>query len=153
MKRFFAGFMFIMIFFCSAPAVSGMPYLAAEPALSGQLDWNLMPNGMLCVDYDRDGNGKADFHTLRMVLQAFYSSDSISTVAKNNPQDLIFFVGQAKVKFYYVTVALPFFYAIDVNEDGRWDLIYKDVSEDGVNGNEQFYDSPSGMFAPAIQQF
>jgi len=39
----------------------------------------------------------------------------------------------------------PLFYAVDVNEDGKWDLIYQDVMQDGVNGNETFYDCPSGM--------
>jgi len=153
MKRFFAGLMFVVVFFSNTPAVAGMPYLAAEPDLRGQLDWNLMPNGLLCVDYDRNGNGKADFHTLRIVVRAFYSPETIRTVAKNNPRNLVFFVGTAKVKFYYVAVAGPLLYAIDINEDGHWDLIYKDVSQDGVNGNEQFYDSPSGMFAPNIQYF
>ncbi|MFQ5673724.1 MAG: hypothetical protein ACE5G9_11560 [Nitrospinales bacterium] len=153
MKCFFAGVVFVVAFFCNAPAAAGMPYLAAEPALNQQLDWNLMPNGLLCVDYDRDGNGKADFHTLRIVVRAFYSLDTIYTVTKNNPRNLIFFVGNAKVKFYYVAVLAPLLYAIDINEDGHWDLIYKDVSQDGVNGNEQFYDSPSGMFAPNIQYF
>jgi hypothetical protein len=47
----------------------------------------------------------------------------------------------------------PLFYAVDVNEDGLWDLIYKDVFEDGVNGDEVFYESPSGMFTSSIANF
>ena len=45
---------------------------------------------------------------------------------------------------------MPLFYAIDVNEDGVWDILYKDVLRDGVNGNEEFYDSPSGMCVNGI---
>ena len=45
---------------------------------------------------------------------------------------------------------MPLFYAIDVNEDGAWDILYRDVLRDGVNGNEEFYDSPSGMFVNGV---
>jgi len=39
-------------------------------------------------------------------------------------------------RYYYIASTSPLFYAIDVNEDGTWDAMYKDVSRDGVNGNE-----------------
>ncbi len=33
----------------------------------------------------------------------------------------------------------PLFYAQDANEDGRWEMVVKDIEEDGVNGNEREY--------------
>ncbi len=33
----------------------------------------------------------------------------------------------------------PLFYARDANEDGRWEMVVKDIEEDGVNGNEREY--------------
>ena len=58
----------------------------------------------------------------------------------------MFFVNYQANRFVYIVSPKPLFYAIDRNEDGHWDLMYKDALEDGVNGNEQFYDSPSGMY-------
>ena len=53
-------------------------------------------------------------------------------------------------RYYYIVSAGPLFYAINVNEDGAWDILYKDVLRDGVNGNEEFYDNPSGMFVNGV---
>ena len=44
---------------------------------------------------------------------------------------------------FYVGQLYPLFYAYDFNEDGHFDLLFQDVFEDGVNGNERYYDSPS----------
>jgi len=33
----------------------------------------------------------------------------------------------------------PLFYARDANEDGSWEIVFKDISEDGINGNEEEY--------------
>ena len=54
-----------------------------------------------------------------------------------------------------VAVALnqPLFYSFDVDEDGTWDIMYKDIPEDSVNGNEVFYESPSGMFTNGFNNF
>jgi len=40
-----------------------------------------------------------------------------------------------------------------VGEDGTMDLAYKDVSEDGVNGNVVFYDRPPGIFTGNFNNF
>ena len=51
----------------------------------------------------------------------------------------------------YMISQKALFYAFDFNEDGIWDLMYKDIEEDGVNGNETFYASPSSMFSASSQ--
>lgn len=33
----------------------------------------------------------------------------------------------------------PLFYAQDANEDGNWEMVFKDIAEDGINGNEVEY--------------
>ncbi|NIQ00544.1 MAG: hypothetical protein GWM98_09230 [Nitrospinaceae bacterium] len=66
---------------------------------------------------------------------------------------LVIFSQYTADRYYYIVDPKPLFYAIDLNEDGVWDLIYKDVAADGVNGNEGFYASPSGMFTPRIEGF
>jgi len=52
-----------------------------------------------------------------------------------------------------VATAQPLFYSFDVDEDGTWDIMYKDISKDSVNGNEVFYESPSGMFTNDFNNF
>ena len=44
---------------------------------------------------------------------------------------------------FYVGQTHPLFYAYDFNEDGHFDHLFQDVYEDGINGNEEYYDSPS----------
>ncbi|MCH8157218.1 MAG: hypothetical protein IID18_05610 [Nitrospinae bacterium] len=153
MKRFLF-YMIIFVFLAfTTPFAWSNPYLATEPPLSQRTNWDLTANGMLFVSYDLDYNGTADFHTLRVVVTSFFSDQTIQEVGVNFPSQLVFFVSYGQDRFYYVTVAQPLFYAVDVDEDGTWDLVYRDVSEDGVNGNETFYESPSGMFTGNIDSF
>ena len=144
----FLGFLSITVF--SAHLVWGNNFLITEPALDTQLDWDIAPNGFLYVSYDRDGNHRADFITLRYIITSYYSPRTLSEIAVNHSQNLIFHVDYSKEQFYYIVSLRPLFYAIDVNEDGAWDILYKDVLQDGVNGNEEFYESPSGMFLNGV---
>lgn len=118
------------------------------------ITWDINPAGMLVVGYDTNGNGKADFYTLRRVLVSFPSERGIADVAQNFPDCPVFVSGgESSEAFYYIVAKYPLFYAIDLDGDGVWDLVYKDVAEDGVNGNEVFYDSPSGMFTSDIVNY
>jgi hypothetical protein len=130
----------------SSPAWSNPYFLQAEPAMTTQFGWNLEPNDMLTVGYDLNHNGRPDFFTVRVVLDKYITEEPIETVARYNPGRPVFRVDYGAEGFYYIAARYPLFYAVDVNEDGRWDVMYKDVEEDGVNGNEEFYDSPSGWF-------
>ena len=87
-----------------------------------------------------------DFHTLRVVITSYFSKDPVADIALNYPENHIFFINYETSHYYYVAVQKPLFYALDIDEDGQWDLMYRDIEEDGVNGNEIFYDSPSGKF-------
>ena len=124
----------------------GLPHLTMEPPLESRIGWNILPSGMLAVAYDLDHNGKPDFFAVRVVVQDYFSNETFSQTQVNFPASLVFHVSYEKDSYFYITAKLPLFYAIDINEDGAWDLLYKDEMEDGVNGNEKFYDSPSGMF-------
>ncbi len=132
------------------PVAWSLPYLAEEPAIETAADWNVLPNGMLHAAYDLDRNGKADFFAIRTIERSFFSTQTVQEAANSFPNGKVFFVNYSADRYYYIVSARPLVYAIDVNEDGIWDLMYKDVLEDGVNDNETFYDSPSGVFTPAI---
>ncbi len=141
---------FLSIYFLSAHLAWGYNTLITEPAKETQLDWNVAANGFLYVSYDRDGNHQADYIALRYIITSYYSPHTYSEVAVNHAKNLVFHVDYPTEQNYYVVTSRPLFYALDVNEDGAWDILYKDVLQDGVNGNEEFYDSPSGMFANGI---
>lgn len=118
----------------------------SEPPLATQLGWSVLPNGMLVVEYDLDGNGKPDFFAVRVVISNYFSTEAIQKIKENHPDSLVFHVAYETDNFFYRATRKPLFYAIDHDEDGIWDLEYKDAMEDGINGNEQFYDSPSGRY-------
>ena len=145
MKRFVAIItMLAALWLVGSPAWSNPDLLQAEPAMTTQSGWNLESNGMLTVGYDLNHNGRPDFFTVRIVLDKYITTEPIETVAAYNPGHPVFRVDYGVEGFYYITSRYPLFYAVDVNEDGHWDVMYKDVLEDGVNGNEVFFDSPSG---------
>ncbi len=120
--------------------------LDIKPSEIHSLEWNTTPNGMLVVRYDLDGNARVDLYTVRIVKRSFFSKRSFENESKNWTNNLIFSINYPSFSYYYVTAKNPLLYAIDLDGDGHWDLMYKDVSEDGLNGNEELYDSPSGMF-------
>ncbi len=145
MKRFVATISLLAaLSVFGSPAWSNPDFLQAEPAMTTQFGWNLEPNGMLTVGYDLNHNGRPDFFTVRVVLYKYITGEPIKTVARHNPGYLVFRVDYGAEGFYYIAARYPLFYAVDVNEDGHWDVMYKDVLEDSVNGNEEFHDSPSG---------
>ncbi len=146
MKRFLSICALLFYFSFIHSDSWGGPSLIEEPPLSMHMAWGLTNSGMLFVGYDTDQNGKIDFHTLRIVRTSYFSKDSIADIALNYPENHIFFINYETYHYYYVAVQGPIFYALDIDEDGRWDLMYKDTEEDGINGNEIFYDSPSGKF-------
>jgi len=153
MKRFTFYLTFLAFLAFATPVSWGSPYLVVEPPPSDRTTWGVAANGMVYVSYDLNSNGAADFYTLRIVEKSFYSNQAVWEVGNHFSNSLVFFTSYGQDRFYYVARIEPLFYAVDVNEDGFWDLIYKDVSEDGVNGNEVFYESPSGMFTSNIANF
>ncbi len=100
------------------------------------MDWNPAPNGLLDVSCDLDGNHRADFIAVRSIITSYYSPRTIGEAIFTHAQNLVFHVDYPIGRHYYIASTSPLFYAIDVNEDGTWDAMYKDVSRDGVNGNE-----------------
>jgi hypothetical protein len=147
MKRFLT-LSVLLAYLTLAPPGSwgGDPHLIAEPSQAMQSSWNLASNGMLFIGYDTDQNGKLDFHTLRVVRTSYFSKHSLDVVKGHHPEHLIFASNFSTSHYYYIALKHPLFYAADLDEDGLWDTIFKDPDQDGVNGNETFYDSPSGMF-------
>lgn len=124
----------------------GQASLVAEPFMKAQTSWAILPNGMLVVEYDLNNNGRPDLFAVHVVTSSYFSNEGIHQIKSAYPTSRVFSVAYANDHFYYVATRQPLFYAFDFNEDGLWDLEYKDEMEDGINGNETFYDSPSGLY-------
>ena len=137
--------MIILLFWFTAAAspVWEFRHPVPEPSLDTGIFWDVNASKLLAVGYDLDRNGKADYYTLRVIIRAFFSTDSGEFVAKNFPRKPIFFVDFEKDRMFYVAASKPIFYAYDFDEDGHFDLMFKDPLEDGINGNEEYYDRPS----------
>lgn len=118
-----------------------------DPPLESNIGWNLNGNGLLYVSFDLDHNGRADYHTVHFVLKAYLTNEPLKQIPDYYGGSPVFYVNYGPANQIYVISRKALFYAFDVNEDGNWDLMYKDTREDGVNGNEQFYGSPSGMYS------
>jgi len=135
----------IALMLAGSPVLGNPHALQAEPPLSTQIQWDLAPNGLLVLSYDLDHNGKTDFYTFRTIKRSYVSGQTPRTIAEFYAGHPVFFVHHGNAHYYYITSKMPLFYSTDINEDGLWDALYQDISEDGVNGNEQFSDSPSGL--------
>ena len=146
MKEFAKLIIAVALFLLYPNGVMADPYLVEEPDLHTQVTWDVQPNGFLFVGYDRTGNGVADFYSLRIIVRNYPSRDSVQDMNSWYPDQLIFAVKYTSSNYFYIVEKEPTFYAFDFNEDGVWDLMYKDSLHDRVNGNEVYYDSPSGMF-------
>ncbi len=147
MKHLAAKFSVLIAFLMLPHWAIGVPNLPlTDPPLEDNIGWNLNSNGLLYLSFDLDHNGQADYHTVHFVLKAYLTSEPLKSLPGYYHGAPVFYVNYGPAKQIYVISRKALFYAFDVNEDGHWDLMYKDIMEDGVNGNEKFYESPSGMF-------
>ena len=69
----------------------------------------IQQNGMVEIGYDRDADDKADWITIHRVDR-----------------------DQAPMQH-------ALFYALDVDGNGQWEMVWIDLNEDGWNGNEELY--------------
>lgn len=136
----FYSLIFIISLTFSFPAIGHSDNALVQPALNTLVSWDLKPNGLLCISYDLNQNGKADYHTVHFVIKSYLSQESMVSIPQYYGDNPIFFVDYGTARYIYVISESPLYYAIDINEDSLWDFIYIDTMEDGVNGNEKLYD-------------
>ena len=146
MKHFLFTIILCFWFVSLSSPIWGFPYPVAEPDIHTCISWDITHSGLLIVGYDLDGSKKPDYFTLRIIISAFFSPDSKESVAKNFPGKHVFFIDYEKDSMFYIGASHPIFYAYDFDEDGHFDLLFKDKLEDGINGNEEYYDSPSKYY-------
>jgi hypothetical protein len=152
MKHLITKAILLAIFLLLPNQGMGFPNLPlVDPPLANKIGWNLNSNGLLYVSFDLDHNGRADYHTVHFVIKTYLASEPLSQLPDFYHGAPVFYVNYGPANKIYVISKKALFYAFDVNEDGTWDLMYRDMNEDGVNGNETYYDSPSNMFSVPSQ--
>jgi len=134
----------------SFPAIGNSDHSLVQPALNTQISWDLLPNGLLFVGYDFNQNGKADYFTVHYVLKSYLAEESLVSVRQYYGDKPIFYVDYGTARYIYVASKMPLYYAVDVDEDSLWDVIYVDTMEDGVNGNEKLQEGPMEVRVRAI---
>ncbi len=135
----FYSLIFMVYFTFSFPAIGFSDNALVQPTLNTLMSWDLKPNGLLCVSYDLNHNGKADYYTIHFVLKSYLAEESMVAISQYYGGAPIFYVNYGRARYIYVISEMPLYYAIDINEDSLWDLIYIDMMEDGVNGNEKLH--------------
>lgn len=112
-----------------------------EPGVASEqfIDWYLLPNGMIQFNFDLDLDGKADLNTLRRIKPSgsgmAHTQSDAEAEAPGWPTSLFL--------YYYDsgTHAWRWFaierYPLLINYNG---ILYRDMEEDGINGNEMIYD-------------
>ena len=103
----------------------------------------MLAGTMLTLDFQGDQNGTADFYTVRSIHRSYNSDRSDRFFDRFYEGRPVFYSGNGPVRHVYITTQHPLFYGLDANEDGVWEWVYQDVMEDGINGNESIYNSPS----------
>ena len=128
---------------------SDLPAIPEEPGPNdpSYIGWNTVYSlPLIRVDYDLDNDGKVDFSVVRVVERMFYydelSADLVNEIGNTYYYAKVF----PRMDAVYVTNPNGLFYYIDLDEDGKYDIMWEDREEDGLNGNEILYESPSGMF-------
>ncbi len=148
--RKFYSLIIIVYFTFSFPAIGFSGNSLVQPALNTLMSWDLKPNGLLCVSYDLNHNGKADYFTVHYVLKSYLTEELLVTIFQYYEGAPIFYVDYGRARYIYVVSEMPLYYAVDINEDSLWDLIYIDTLEDGVNGNEKLYQGPVSAPVSAV---
>ncbi len=93
----------------------GMAYADRPDNPAEQVDWDLLPNGLLVVQYDRTGDGVPDHVTLHQVTWSGWTAQPISEIEAQARQDdqWVFIVDYDRDRFVYFAARTPLFASND----------------------------------------
>jgi hypothetical protein len=95
---------------------------ADQPEKPGeQVDWDLLPNGLLVVQYDRTGDGVPDSVALHQVVWSGWTAQPMAEIEAQARADgqWVFIVEYDQDRYVYMTGGEPLF-AGEVQRNGRW---------------------------------
>lgn len=113
------------VWFCWLVCSIGLA-TAAQPDNPGEpIGWEVLPNGLIQVQYDGSGDGIPDHVTLHQVAWSGWTAlpvEEIEAQARTDGQ-WIFIVEYDQDRFVYLTKATPLFWADDPAQRGDWTVL------------------------------
>lgn len=113
------------------------------PASADQSDepvgWNVLPNGLMEVQYDRSGDGVPDHVALHQITWSGWTTQPVEEIEAQARTDdqWIFIVEYDQDRFVYQTNTTPLFWADDPAQRGGWTAVPVDspgrAPTDGVS--------------------
>lgn len=96
---------------------------AGQPDQPDELvGWDVLPNGMVVVQYDRSGDGIPDHIALHQITWSGWTAQEIREIEAQARVDgqWVFIVEYDHDRFVYLTKATPLFWADDPAQRGDW---------------------------------
>jgi hypothetical protein len=96
--------------------------LAQPENLHEPVDWDVLPNGLLMIRYDRTGDGIPDHVALHQVTWSGWTAQTIPDIEAQAATDRqrVFIVEYDQDRYVYLTGAEPLLVGDDAQQDGRW---------------------------------
>ena len=115
---------FVVCLVCLVGVVhAGQPdTLEQSDQLIEPVDWDVLPNGLIEVRYDRSGDGIPDHVTLHQITWSGCTAQPIREIEAQAQLDgqWIFIVKYDQDRFIYLASEDPLLLADDPRQDGRW---------------------------------
>lgn len=112
------GFVFFVVF---GAAVHAEPSgISDEP-----VGWEVLPSGLIAVQYDRTGDGTPDYFTLHQIMWSGWTAMPLTDIMVQARTEGLwaFSVDYDHDRYVYLTRATPLFFADDPQQDGRWTAV------------------------------
>lgn len=86
------------------------------------VDWDVLPNGLLMIRYDRTGDGIPDHVALHQITWSGWTAQPMAEIEAQAATDRqwAFVVEYDQDRYVYLTRAEPLLVGDDTQQDGRW---------------------------------
>ena len=103
----------------------GLVHTAHSEMPGEPVEWNVLPNGLIVVEYDRTGDGMPDYFTLHQITWSGWTGMSLDDITTQAQADghWVFVAQEDHIRYVYLTNAVPLFFADNPQQDGRWTAV------------------------------
>ena len=100
----------------------GVVHAGQPDTLNEPVDWDVLPNGLIEVRYDRSGDGIPDHVALHQITWSGWSAQPMAEIEAQARADgeRIFLVEYDNDRYVYLTRPEPLFVGEDARQDGSW---------------------------------
>lgn len=86
------------------------------------INWDVLPNGLLMIQYDQTGDGVPDHFTLHQITWSGWTAQTAQEIEAQAKRDgqWVFIVEYDQDRYVYLTGGDPLLVADDPRQNGRW---------------------------------